>query len=238
MTHIRSWVAGFIAVLILASAPLGYAQADTTPMLHAAGHHGPGCGGGAPTITTCNAGMQQSSMAGMTMSTRASGDMASMMDPATFDLMFIDTMIRHHESAIAMATVVVDGSTDPVLVGIAQDIIATQASEIETLGEWRTRWYRTNPPSTTSMMPGMSDLDHLRMMGIMDPDVAATALRTAPEAVDRAFVNAMILHHQGATMMFEMAVLHAAHPEIAGLAGVMLEDHHEQIATMQEWQFT
>ena len=239
MTQITSWRAGLlgvVTVLTLAAAPLGYAQADTTPILHAAGHHGPGCGGGSPTVTTCNAGMQ-SGTSGMGMGSRATGDAAPMMDTQAFDLLFIDTMIGHHESAIAMATVVVDESTDPVLVDIAGDIIATQTDEIETLREWRNRWYRTSPPSPAMSLPGMPDMDHLRMMGIMDPDTAAAALRTAPETVDRAFANAMILHHQGVTMMFEMAVLHAAHPEIAGLAGVMLEDHHEQVVTMQDWQF-
>lgn len=239
MTQITSWragILGFVAVLTLAVAPLGYAQADPTPVLHAAGHHGAGCSGGSPTVTTCNASMQ-SGMGGMGMGSRAAADAAPMMDMDAFDLLFIDTMIGHHESAIAMATVVVDESTDPVLIDIAGDIIVTQTSEIETLREWRNRWYRTSPSSPVTTMPGMADLGHLEMMGIMEPEAAVTALRTAPESVDRAFVNAMILHHQGMTMMFEMAVLHAAHPEIAGLAGVMLEDHHAQVVTMQDWQF-
>jgi uncharacterized protein (DUF305 family) len=83
---------------------------------------------------------------------------------------------------------------------------------------------------------GMREMDHLQMMGIMDADSAARLLRTAPEQAERAFVNAMILHHQGVTMLFEMAVLHAEHPEIAGLAGMMLEAHHEQLMTLQAWQ--
>lgn len=239
MTHktsLQAALLGVIAVLTLAAAPLGYAQADPTPILHAAGHHGPGCSGGAPTITTCNAGMQ-SGPTGMGMGSGASGDTAPMMDMDAFDLLFIDTMILHHESAIAMATVVIEESTDPVLVDIAGEIIGTQTDEIATLREWRNRWYRTSPSVESMSMPGMPAMDHLRMMGIMEPDAAAMALRTAPETVDRAFANAMILHHQGVTMMFEMAVLHAAHPEIAGLAGVMLEDHHEQVVTMQDWQF-
>lgn len=222
-----------IAVLLLTAAPLGYAQADPTPMLHAAGLHGPGCSGGAPTVTTCNAGMDQ----GMTgMSTSMPARTPPAVDMQAFDLHFIDLMIAHHESAIAMATVVIEESTDPVLVGLAGDIIAAQTEEIATLKEWRNRWYRTSPPSTTVSTPGMTNLDHLHMMGIMEPDAAARALRTAPETVDRAFANAMILHHQGVTMMFEMAVLHAAHPELAGLAGVMLEAHHEQVVVMQDWQ--
>lgn len=237
MQHITSWragLAGLVTVLTLVASPLGYAQADTTPMLHAAGHHGPGCSGGAPTITTCNAGMQPG-MSGMGMDAGATGS-APMMDMEAFDLHFIDMMIGHHESAIAMATVVIEESADPILTGIAEEIIATQTKEIETLREWRNRWYRTSPYVEGTVVPGM-DVDHLQMMGLLDPETAADALRTAPETVDRAFVNAMILHHQGVTMMFEMAVLHAAHPEIAGLAGVMLEDHHEQITTMQAWQF-
>lgn len=228
IASLRAVLAGLAAVLTLVAAPLGYAAIDTTRILHDAGHHGPGCSAGSPTLTTCNAGMAR-----MGMESPVPGDTEPMMDVEAFDLMFIDVMIRHHESAIAMAMVVLDESTDSILLGIAGDIIDTQSDEIARLQEWRDRWYRTSPALA---MHGMSEMDHLGMMGIMDADSASRLLRTAPEQAERAFVNAMILHHQGVTMLFEMAVQHAEHPEIAGLAGVMLEAHHEQVMTLQAWQ--
>jgi uncharacterized protein (DUF305 family) len=234
IASLRAVLAGLAAVLTLVASPLGYAAIDTTGILHDAGHHGPGCSAGSPTLTTCNAGMD-AGMAGMGMGSPRPGDAETMMDVEAFDLIFIDVMIRHHESAIAMAMVVLDESTDSILLGIAGDIIDTQSDEIARLQEWRDRWYRTSP---TLAMHGMSEMDHLGMMGIMDADSASRLLRTAPEQAERAFVNAMILHHQGVTMLFEMAVLHAEHPEISGLAGVMLEAHHEQVMTLQAWQLT
>jgi uncharacterized protein (DUF305 family) len=232
IASLRAALAGLAAVLTLVAAPLGYAAIDTTGILHDAGHHGPGCSAGAPTVTTCNAGMD-AGMSGMGMDSWIPGDAEPMMETEAFDLMFIDVMIRHHESAISMANVVLEESTDPVLLGIAEDIVDTQSAEIAKLQEWRARWYRTSP---TLGVHGMREMDHLQMMGIMDADSAARLLRTAPEQAERAFVNAMILHHQGVTMLFEMAVLHAEHPEIAGLAGMMLEAHHEQLMTLQTWQ--
>ncbi len=172
------------------------------------------------------------------------GVMDAMIDPERFDVVFIDLMIQHHASAIAMAQAVIDDGTDPVLTGIAKEIIRTQPDQIASLQTWRDRWYPNSPSlalplrvHSTADFRALRELDHLGKMGILDPVAAADALRAAPETMGPAFVNAMILHHQGATMLLEMAVLQAGHPELAGIAGVMLQAHHDQVMAMQEWQF-
>lgn len=51
---------------------------------------------------------------------------------SSFDRLFAEAMIKHHEGAIAMAEPVVD-SGDPRVAALAQAIIATQQQEIATL---------------------------------------------------------------------------------------------------------
>ena len=58
-----------------------------------------------------------------------------------FDKAFIDNMIPHHRSAIAMAEVAVKESEDPKIRDIANDIVSAQEREIGQMERWRQEWY-------------------------------------------------------------------------------------------------
>jgi uncharacterized protein (DUF305 family) len=83
----------------------------------------------------------------MDMSAEEMEGMGMAMDPqelATqepFDKAFIDNMIPHHESAIAMAQVVLEESENPEIREIAGAIVDAQEREIEQMRSWRDEWY-------------------------------------------------------------------------------------------------
>ena len=58
-----------------------------------------------------------------------------------FDKAFIDNMIPHHESAIAMAQVVLGESENPEIRENAGAIVDAQEREIEQMRSWRDEWY-------------------------------------------------------------------------------------------------
>jgi len=58
-----------------------------------------------------------------------------------FDRAFIDNMMPHHESAIAMAEVAFQESENPEIREIARDIVNAQEREIAQMREWREEWY-------------------------------------------------------------------------------------------------
>lgn len=60
---------------------------------------------------------------------------------AEFDLRFINAMIPHHEGALAMAEQVLEKSDRTELRELAQNILATQQTEIKQMEEWRQDWY-------------------------------------------------------------------------------------------------
>ena len=62
-------------------------------------------------------------------------------DEDPFDRAFIDNMIPHHESAIAMAEVALQKSKNSEIRGIAEDIVSAQKREIEQMRQWRQQWY-------------------------------------------------------------------------------------------------
>lgn len=53
---------------------------------------------------------------------------------------------------------------------------------------------------------------------------------------DKAFLAEMIIHHEGAVEMAELARTNASHQEIKNLAEAIITAQNKEIADMQEWQ--
>lgn len=71
-------------------------------------------------------------------------DMTAMLGPSDGDYegRFIDLMVPHHESAIAMANDALAKATHPELKELARSIIRAQQNEVERMGHWRMFWGR------------------------------------------------------------------------------------------------
>ena len=81
-------------------------------------------------------GMNEQDMEAMGMS-----DSEALANAEPFDKAFIDEMIPHHESAIAMAEIARQETNDPSIREIAADIVTAQKREIEQMKQWRQQWY-------------------------------------------------------------------------------------------------
>ena len=68
-------------------------------------------------------------------------DPQALADEDPFDRAFMNNMIPHHQSAIAMAEVALEESENPEIRKLAQNIIESQQSEIEQMQGWLDEWY-------------------------------------------------------------------------------------------------
>jgi uncharacterized protein (DUF305 family) len=153
-----------------------------------------------------------SSMAGMDH-----GSMAGMGD-APYDAMFIDSMIVHHEGAIAMANQALEEAERQEIKDLAQGIITAQEAEIVQLREWRTAWY-----------PDLAETEGMGMeMGPME-------MAAGDSPSDQRFIEAMILHHQGAIAMAQDALQNAEHQEIKDLAQAIITAQEGEVVQMRQW---
>ena len=147
-------------------------------------------------------------------------DHAAMVDSSQpIDAQFIDSMIEHHQGALAMAEVALEQAEHEELRALAEEIIATQSAEIEQLQNWRSDWYPDLAP-TDGMEMGMG------AMGINE-DVNVP--------FDQRFIGAMISHHQGAIGMAQMALEQAEHEEVRTLAEAIISAQTAEIEQMLDW---
>ena len=208
------------------------AAALSTPMMKIAAqgghdmHHGPGTPEATPAAVCATPMAGHGDMRGTPMTT---------MD---FDLAYIDMMIPHHESIIALAEVAVDQLEDERLVAIAEAIIATQQEENDTLKALREEWYGDPEPAPMSPeimlvsmgMPGGCVDEH--HMNLMSGEWLVQQFEEA-EDKDLAFIELAIPHHQMAIDTSEVALEQAAHEEIREIATAVIEAQEGEITELE-----
>jgi uncharacterized protein (DUF305 family) len=199
--HIKSLLAGPLAALAaLALAACG-ASPSASPAVAPTD---------APASTAATA--MPENMPGMDHSTTAG------MSDAPYDAAFIDSMIVHHEGAIAMANQALEQAERQEIKDLAQAIVGAQEAEITQLREWRTAWY-----------PDLADTSG---MGMDMGDMEVTA-GDAP--FDQRFIQAMIPHHESAIAMAQDALQKAERQEIKELAQAIITAQEGEIAQMKTW---
>lgn len=150
-----------------------------------------------------------------------------------FDQQYIDMMIPHHASIVALAEAALPKLTDPRLQEIAQNIIDAQTAEQEELRSYRAAWYGSpdpmpmDPAAMMDMMPGM-DMTADEMATQMDPAAQVAAFCAAADP-DLAFIDMVISHHEMAIASSEPALEQATHDEIKAFAQRVIEDQQREI---------
>ncbi|PSB17090.1 DUF305 domain-containing protein [filamentous cyanobacterium CCP1] len=108
---------------------------------------------------------------------------------------------------------------------------STQGSDLNNLSETITA------QSSSSESP-VAQMDHGSMDGSMpmNHDSMSMDLGPADESFDLRFIDAMILHHQGAVEMAQEALEKSSRPEIQELAQSIIDGQEQEISQMQEWR--
>ena len=140
------------------------------------------------------------------------------------DAAFLGDMIPHHEGAVEMAQIARQRAEHEEVRALADDIIASQRKEVETMESMK---------ETVGDAPGdghMSGDEHARGMD-MDP-----AELSGARPFDREFLDMMIPHHQGAVMMSWEVIANGENPKLQTLAREMITAQEREIDQMREWR--
>ena len=148
------------------------------------------------------------------------------------DKHFIEQMIPHHDGAVTMANLALEKSKRPEIKTLASAIIVGQTKEIEDMTGWYKNWFGKDvPKGNLGMMGGgMMSGSGMHMGGQED----ITSLQNATD-FDKAFLEAMIPHHQMALMMVQMLEAGTKRPEMIELAKNITISQSEEIKDMQGW---
>jgi uncharacterized protein (DUF305 family) len=144
------------------------------------------------------------------------------------DAAFVADMTAHHQGAIDMAKLAQKRADHAEVRSLADDIISAQQSEIATMKAVRDDMH--------SM--GMHDGGHMGMSEhAMGMDMDMHALENA-KPFDKAFIDAMVPHHQGAIAMAEDLLKEGEQPALRKMAGDIISAQTKEIAQMKQWRKT
>lgn len=142
------------------------------------------------------------------------------------DAAFITDMTAHHQGAIEMARLARQRAEHPEVRKLADDIISVERAEI-------------------SVMVRIGDDVHAmgghggEHMGVRAHNTGTQtdmpALRRA-HPFDRAFIDAMVPHHQGAIAMARVELAKGAQPALRQMAKNIIAVQTKEIAQMRSWR--
>jgi uncharacterized protein (DUF305 family) len=184
------------------------------------GQQGSGSGG--------MAGMDHSQMGhgSMGMGSKGMARQMVMENGKYSDRRFIDAMVPHHQGAIAMAEVALKNAEHEEIKELSRNIIASQQAEIAELKSIKQEEFGT------SNVPMEMSQEQMRGMGMMmDPQQLANQ-----KPFDKAFIDAMIPHHQSAIEMAQVALENSDNPKIKELAQNIISAQQREIEQMTQWR--
>ena len=203
----------------------GTDQGDTQPPQQATPET---TGGEAPGMNTSETSGDMQGMEGMDHGAMGSPEEVArqMVAPngAYSDAAFVDAMVPHHEGAVEMALVALENAEHEEIRTLAQEIIDAQRAEIELFAQMREG---LGGPAT-----GMSQEEMEGMMGMAeDPQQLAQQ-----RPFDKAFIDAMIPHHESAIEMAEVTLEESENPEIRRIAEDIVSAQEREISQMLRWR--
>lgn len=153
----------------------------------------------------------------------SSGDARPAASGNAVDRAFVADMIPHHEAALQMAKIAQSRASSSFVKQLADDILRTQAAEIETLRAADERLRSAGVEQGSLGVPQDK-------MG-MDHD--ASALETA-KPFDAAFMRMMLPHHEGALTMSRAELAKGKDAELRKLAQQIITAQQREISAMRK----
>jgi len=148
------------------------------------------------------------------------------------DQHFIEQMIPHHDGAVAMAELALQKTKRSEIKTLATAIIEDQNKEIKEMNVWYKNWFGKDVPKgdETTVSGGMVSGGEMHMGG--KEEIAN--LENATD-FDKAFLEAMIPHHELALKMVEMLEVGTSRPEMLQLAKNITVSQSKEIKEMRGW---
>lgn len=184
-------------------------------------------------------------------SLRAAHERLAALDAGAIEIGFAQAMSLHHQQAILMAKLLLDGQPT-ALAGLANGIAEAQLVELGEMRGWLRLWQQPWVAATRSMdwmLLGESPPDDALRQYLLDCENAPTGmvgLATKDElnrlrhlsgpARDQLFLELMLTHHRGGLPMAQFAAKESGLDAVRKLARQMAADQLAEMGRMQMMQ--
>jgi uncharacterized protein (DUF305 family) len=153
------------------------------------------------------------------------------------DLAFAQEMVPHHVDAVEMAELAETKTNRPAVKFLARDIITAQTQEIQQLQAIDQRLAAQGvEPADLATAQGHNMYMGTTMPGMSVMSQAELDALSSADPFDRAFIDAMIPHHQMAILMARDVLARGADPEVRKIASAVIAAQSKEITQMNSWR--
>ncbi|MCF6379928.1 DUF305 domain-containing protein [Nocardioides KLBMP 9356] len=149
------------------------------------------------------------------------------------DVEFATEMIPHHADALVMVDMTQGRDLSPDFAALAEEVLATQAPEIETMADWLSAWGE-EVPETSRDHVNSHDMGGMDDGTGMDPDDMAALEDADGAAFEQTWLRMMIAHHEGAIEMAQVEQRDGTFEDAVELAESIESGQAEEIAAMED----
>lgn len=145
---------------------------------------------------------------------------------------FLQSMVPHHRSAVEMAAAAESEAKTEFVRKLSSDITNSQTEEIGEMGQIHKRLFDA---------PLKPDMGAHSALGLSAEEAGMSHMDGADmiqgkKPFDRAFVDAMVPHHEGATRMAEEVLDETEDPQLRKLAEGIIAAQKKEIAEMKRFR--
>jgi uncharacterized protein (DUF305 family) len=185
------------------------------------------------TVSACGGGEQSPSQQGVSRDgERAPSPQAGETKQAKPEQAFLQAMVPHHQSAIDMARVAEREGESPFVKNLASEITSAQEGEIGQMRKIHERLYR----SPLRPDEGAHDALGLSAQEAGMNHIDGGAMLRGKRPFDRAFVDEMVPHHEGAIAMARAVLKQTRDFELRKLAQGIIQAQEREIAEMNDFR--
>lgn len=160
---------------------------------------------------------------------------------ADVDKAFVRQMVPHHKMAVEMAQMAARSAEHDEIKTLSSEIISAQNKEITELEAIAKELGVTpgEPMGDSGSMQGGDMTADAKTLGLemdqMGMSMDMTALESA-DPFDKAFIDQMTVHHQGAIAMAKAELAGGENPELQKIATAIVSAQEKEIAQMKQWK--
>jgi uncharacterized protein (DUF305 family) len=136
----------------------------------------------------------------------------------TNDRDFLLGMVPHHQEAVESSAYVLTRTDHPELQAFMQRVIEVQAKEVHQMKAWYQDW---------EGKPYQDNGRYVPMMGAMNGLEGA--------ALDKAYIEGMIGHHQGAIAMAQQILAVTQRSEVKQMAEAIVRTQSQEVEELRSW---
>jgi uncharacterized protein (DUF305 family) len=145
---------------------------------------------------------------------------------------FLEAMIPHHESAIEMAKLAKRRAEHPEVKDLARRIVRTQRDEIRQIERIHQRLFAQKILPNPDAHQGLGLSAEEAGMAHLEP----TAALADAKPFDKAFIDEMVPHHQGAIRMARAVLDETDDGGVRSLAEAIVMTQSDEIQQMNRWR--